>query len=103
MYAHLAPEAWHQDYNRFALVPSESARVFEIVRDDRRKLAARRARATRRRRAANRGQDAAVAGLPMRGLGAPAGPPDAGNRHWQVAPWHEIASVRAAAISGGFG
>ncbi|HEX8110835.1 MAG TPA: hypothetical protein VF516_24050 [Kofleriaceae bacterium] len=41
MYAHLAPEAWHQDYHRLAFhVPGESARVFEIVRHDRRTLAA---------------------------------------------------------------
>ena len=44
MYAHLAPEAWHQDYHQLTFhVPSESARVFEIVRDGRGKLAGRRA------------------------------------------------------------
>ena len=42
-YAHLAPEAWHQDYHRLAFhVPTEPARVFEIVRDGRGKLAGRR-------------------------------------------------------------
>ena len=44
MYAHLAPEAWHQDYHRLAFhVPTEPARVVEIVRDHRGKLAGRRA------------------------------------------------------------
>ena len=43
-YAHLAPEAWHQDYHRLAFhVSTEPARVFEIVRDHRGKLAGRRA------------------------------------------------------------
>lgn len=42
-YAHFAPEAWHQGYHRLAFhVPSEPARVFEIVRDHRGKLAGRR-------------------------------------------------------------
>lgn len=43
-YAHLAPEAWHQDYHRLAFhMPTEPARVFAIVRDHRGKLAGRRA------------------------------------------------------------
>jgi len=42
-YAHLAPEAWHQDYHRLAChVPTEPARVFEIVRGHRGELAGRR-------------------------------------------------------------
>ena len=39
-YAHLAPEAWQQDYGRLAFhVPSSPAKVCEFVRDDRGKLA----------------------------------------------------------------
>jgi hypothetical protein len=39
-YAHLAPEASHQDDHRLAFhMPSEPARVFEVVRDERGKLA----------------------------------------------------------------
>lgn len=42
-YAHLAPEAWQQDYARISFhVPSEPAKVYEIVRDERGKLAGRR-------------------------------------------------------------
>lgn len=40
---HLAPEAWHQTPTRLAFhVPSEAARGFEIIRDERGKLARRR-------------------------------------------------------------
>jgi integrase len=43
VYAHLAPEAWQQDYHRLAFrVPSEPARVYEILRDEHGKLAGRR-------------------------------------------------------------
>lgn len=42
-YAHLAPEAWTQDYARIAFhIPSEPAKVYEIARDERGKLAGRR-------------------------------------------------------------
>lgn len=42
-YAHLAPEAWQQDYHRLAFrVPDEPARVVEFVRDENGKLAGRR-------------------------------------------------------------
>jgi integrase len=45
VYAHLAPEAWQQDYHRLAFdVPSEPAKLYEIRRDDRGKLAGRRVR-----------------------------------------------------------
>lgn len=41
-YAHLAPEAWSQDYARLAFnAPSEPAKVYEIRRDERGKLAGR--------------------------------------------------------------
>lgn len=41
-YAHLAPEAWSQDYARLAFsAPSEPGKVYEIRRDDRGKLAGR--------------------------------------------------------------
>jgi len=43
-YAHLAPEAWHQDYQRLAFhMPSAPAKVVEFVQDVRGKLAGRRA------------------------------------------------------------
>jgi integrase len=42
-YAHLAPEAWQQDYGRIAFhVPDEPGKVYEIVRDANGKLAGRR-------------------------------------------------------------
>jgi hypothetical protein len=42
-YAHLAPEAWQQDYGRLVFhVPTEPAKVYELVRDERGKLAGRR-------------------------------------------------------------
>jgi integrase/recombinase XerD len=41
-YAHLAPEAWTQDYARIAFhVPSEPAKIYEIRRDENGKLAGR--------------------------------------------------------------
>jgi integrase len=41
-YAHLAPEAWTQDYARISFhVPSEPGKVYEIRRDERGKLAGR--------------------------------------------------------------
>jgi integrase len=43
VYAHLAPEAWEQDYSRIAFhVPDEPGKVYEIARDARGKLAGRR-------------------------------------------------------------
>lgn len=43
-YAHLAPEAWQQDYHRLAFhVPAEPAKVVEFMRDEQGKLAGRRA------------------------------------------------------------
>ena len=43
-YAHLAPEAWQQDYARLAFhVPSEPAKVYEIMRGENGKVAGRRA------------------------------------------------------------
>jgi integrase len=43
-YAHLAPEAWQQDYHRLAFrCPSEPAKVYEFLRDDDGKLAGKRA------------------------------------------------------------
>jgi integrase len=45
VYAHLAPEAWQQDYHRLAFrVPSEPAKVYEVRRDEHGKLAGRRVR-----------------------------------------------------------
>lgn len=42
-YAHLAPEAWQQDYARLAFrVPTEPAQIYEVVRDEDGKLAGRR-------------------------------------------------------------
>jgi integrase len=42
-YAHLAPEAWQQDYARLAFrVPTETAQIYEVVRDENGKLAGRR-------------------------------------------------------------
>lgn len=38
-YAHLAPEAWQQDYHRLAFrVPSEPAKIVELVHDERGRL-----------------------------------------------------------------
>jgi integrase len=43
-YAHLAPEAWQQDYHRLSFhCPSEPAKVYEIMRDENGKLAGKRA------------------------------------------------------------
>jgi hypothetical protein len=43
VYAHLAPDAWEQDYGRVAFyVPSEPGKVYEILRDANGKLAGRR-------------------------------------------------------------
>jgi integrase len=43
-YAHLAPEAWTQDYSRLAFhCPSEPAKVYEFVRDEDGKLMGKRA------------------------------------------------------------
>ncbi|HEV7559643.1 MAG TPA: tyrosine-type recombinase/integrase, partial [Kofleriaceae bacterium] len=43
-YAHLAPEAWHQDYGRLAFhVPSEPARIYEVLRDENGKMIGKRA------------------------------------------------------------
>jgi integrase len=45
-YAHLAPEAWQQDYGRLSFhCPSEPAQVYEVRFDDRGKLAGKTARA----------------------------------------------------------
>jgi integrase len=42
-YAHLAPEAWQQDYARLAFhVPTEPAKIYEFKRDENGKLAGRR-------------------------------------------------------------
>jgi integrase len=41
-YAHLAPEAWQQDYHRLAFhVPSAPAKLYEFRRDEHGKLAGR--------------------------------------------------------------
>lgn len=43
-YAHLAPEAWQQDYHRLAFhCPSEPAKVYEFARDENGKMAGKRA------------------------------------------------------------
>lgn len=43
-YAHLAPEAWQQDYHRVAFrVPSEPAKLYELPRDERGRLMGKRA------------------------------------------------------------
>jgi len=44
VYAHLAPQAWEQDYGRVAFqVPSEPAKLYELKRDDAGKIVGREA------------------------------------------------------------